>query len=97
MVAPEGLQVAGFKLTPLQGKNSWPTTATLTLRRKRQEKSRKPKQNSAPAPAPQLNELIDNLNWLIGSIRGAAESEECAHRFSTGFCDWPRARASSMA
>jgi hypothetical protein len=32
VVAPEGLQVAGFKLTPLQGKNSWPTTATLTLR-----------------------------------------------------------------
>jgi hypothetical protein len=44
-------------------------------RRKRQEKSRKPKQNSPPAPAPQLNELIDNLNWLIGSIRRAAESE----------------------
>ena len=44
-------------------------------RRKRQEKSRRPKQNSPPAPAPQLNELIDNLNWLIGSIRRAAESE----------------------
>ncbi len=47
-------------------------------RRKRQEKTRKPKRNSSAGPraSPEpLAELIDNLNWLIGSIRKATESE----------------------
>ncbi len=53
-------------------------------RRKRQEKARKPRQiSSLPPPEPpaalpqpsQLVELIDNLNWALGTIRKAAESE----------------------
>jgi hypothetical protein len=57
-------------------------------RRKRQEKRRKrQKVSSLPPPAPpphapqrsQLDELIDNLNWALGAIRKAVESESgCA-------------------
>ena len=48
-------------------------------RRKRQEKIRKPNKNSPP-PTPSLpsqldDELVDNLNWVLGAIRKAAESE----------------------
>jgi hypothetical protein len=54
-------------------------------RRKRQEKARKRQQiSSLPPPAPppplpqpsQLDELIDNLNWALGTIRKVAESEQ---------------------
>jgi hypothetical protein len=56
-------------------------------RRKRQEKTRKPKKNSPtalppPPPAappvavpPPLQELFDNVNWMLSALRFAAQSE----------------------